>query len=215
MDNQNTHRFPYWVQFQTSPLPHCYYIQKALSCLIYTVIKGDENEVYELGNKPSIGWKLPSDSSLSAHQHVITRWRNWFCALNSIVLKRARRLPNWGKVLAQHGQRACPGWADLLSDVCPISDYCNTHIPVLQDSANAYDSCRLIPHIRQFLSSANHPDNWLTIARWSTIWLSEYYNKKPDNLTVFWKFLVLLKISDTGNSSSCRSTQINSANELL
>ena len=37
------------------------------------------------------------------------------------VLKRARCLPNWGTLLAHHGQRACPCWADLLSDTCPIS----------------------------------------------------------------------------------------------
>ncbi|WP_288967405.1 hypothetical protein, partial [uncultured Prevotella sp.] len=37
------------------------------------------------------------------------------------VLNWARCLPNWGNVLAHHGQRACPCWADLLSDGCPIS----------------------------------------------------------------------------------------------
>ena len=37
------------------------------------------------------------------------------------VLKWARCLPNWGTLLAHHGQRACPCWADLLSDTCPIS----------------------------------------------------------------------------------------------
>ena len=45
-------------------------------------------------------------------------------------------------------------------------------------------------------SSANHPDNCQTIVRRSTICLSEYYNKKPDNLTVFQQFSFLLKISD-------------------
>ena len=37
------------------------------------------------------------------------------------VLNWARCLPNWGTLLAHHGQRACPCWADLLSDTCPIS----------------------------------------------------------------------------------------------
>lgn len=49
------------------------------------------------------------------------------------------------------------------------------------------------------LSSANHPDNWLTIARQSTVCLSEGYNEKPDSLTVFENFLVILEISDMGN----------------
>ena len=46
------------------------------------------------------------------------------------VLKWARCLPNWGNVLAHHGHAACPCWADLLSDTCPIYSFCNTHIPV-------------------------------------------------------------------------------------
>ena len=37
------------------------------------------------------------------------------------VLNWARCLPNWGTLLAHHGQRACPCWAELLSDTCPIS----------------------------------------------------------------------------------------------
>ena len=37
------------------------------------------------------------------------------------VLNWARCLPNWGTLLAHHGQRACPGWAEFLSEVCPIS----------------------------------------------------------------------------------------------
>ena len=36
-----------------------------------------------------------------------------------------------------------------------------------------------------YFSSANHPDNWLTIARQSTVCLSECYDEKPDGLTVF------------------------------
>ena len=30
--------------------------------------------------------------------------------------KWARPLPNWGTTLTHHGQRACPCWADLLSE---------------------------------------------------------------------------------------------------
>ena len=55
-------------------------------------------------------------------------------------------------------------------------------------------------------SSANHPDNCLTIVRRSTICLSEYYNKKPDNLTVFQQFSFLLRISDMYNFYSYRPT---------
>ena len=43
------------------------------------------------------------------------------------------------------------------------------------------------------LPSANHPDNWLTVALQSTVCLSECYNEKPDGLTVFLKFSFLLK----------------------
>ena len=48
------------------------------------------------------------------------------------VLKWARCLPNWGNVLAHHGHGACPCWAELLSDTCPIYSFCNTHIPVFR-----------------------------------------------------------------------------------
>ena len=47
-------------------------------------------------------------------------------------MKWASCLPKWGNVLAHHGQRACPCWADLLSGVCPISWCCNTHIPIFR-----------------------------------------------------------------------------------
>ena len=52
----------------------------------------------------------------------------------------------------------------------------------------------------------NHPDNWLTIARQSTACSSEYYNKKPDDLTVLQQFLVILIISVIGNFFSYRPT---------
>ena len=97
-------------------------------------------------------------------------------------------MPNRGTLLTQQGHAAYPGWADLLSDICPISDCCNTHIPVFMILPT-----HSIPVVLQFLSSANHPDNWLTVARQSTICLSEYYNKKPDNLTVFQKFSFFTK----------------------
>jgi len=58
-----------------------------------------------------------------------------------------------------------------------------------------------ITHIRQILSSANHPDDWLTVARWLTFCLSEYYDKKnrwsdiffanlgyPENQAIFTTF---------------------------
>ena len=52
-----------------------------------------------------------------------------------------------------------------------------------------------ITHIRQILSSANHPDDWLTVARWLTSCLSEYYDKKKtDGLTFFLQISVILKI---------------------
>ena len=51
-------------------------------------------------------------------------------------------------------------------------------------------------------ASKNHPDNWLTIARQSTLCLSEHYSEKPDGLTVFWQFLILLRISDVDDFHS-------------
>ena len=99
-------------------------------------------------------------------------------------MKWASCLPKWGNVLAHHGQRACPCWADLLSDICPISSYCNTHIPVswilptqaipvvwitypqltFLSADNSYHL--IIPHIWQFLSSDNsfHQQTIQTIA---------------------------------------------------
>ncbi|WP_288176850.1 hypothetical protein, partial [Prevotella sp. CAG:592] len=69
-----------------------------------------------------------------------------------------------------------------------------------QDSANASNSRRLNSlHLTIPFASKNHPDNWLTIARWSTACLSEHYSEKPDGLTVFSQFLILLRISDIGN----------------
>ena len=59
------------------------------------------------------------------------------------------------------------------------------------------ECCRCVPSLRQghkSLSSANHPDNWLTIGWRPTICLSEYYSKKPDNLTVFEQFMLLQRI---------------------
>ena len=52
------------------------------------------------------------------------------------VLKWARCLPNRGTLLSHHGQAACPGWAELVSDTCPIHSY-------FQSSANACNSCHL------------------------------------------------------------------------
>jgi len=54
----------------------------------------------------------------------------------------------------------------------------------------------------EYLLSANHPDNRLTIVRQLTICLPEYYSGKPDNLTVFQKSSLLLRFSDMGNSYS-------------
>ena len=69
-------------------------------------------------------------------------------------------LPNMGTLLAPLGHAACPGWAELQSDKCPISWCCNTHIPVF----------RILPMhaihaIWQFLPSAKPSrqlaDSWL------------------------------------------------------
>lgn len=35
----------------------------------------------------------------------------------------ARCLPHMGKLLSQHGQAAFPGWAELLSNGCPIQAF--------------------------------------------------------------------------------------------
>ena len=59
------------------------------------------------------------------------------------------------------------------------------------------ECCRCVPRLRQghkSLSSANHPDNWLTVGWKSTICLSEYYGEKPDGLTVFEQFMLLQRI---------------------
>ena len=52
------------------------------------------------------------------------------------VLKGARCLPNWGTLLSHHGQAACPRWAELVSDTCPIHSY-------FHSSTNACNSCHL------------------------------------------------------------------------
>ena len=39
---------------------------------------------------------------------------------NTVIAFWAACLPNWGKVLTQQGHAACPCWAELLSDTCPI-----------------------------------------------------------------------------------------------
>ena len=41
------------------------------------------------------------------------------------------------------------------------------------------------------LPSANHPDNWLTVALQSTVWFLECYDEKPDGLAAFQKFFTL------------------------
>ena len=41
-----------------------------------------------------------------------------------------------GTVLAHHGHGACPGWADFVSDTCPIHSH-------LRSSANACNSIHL------------------------------------------------------------------------
>ena len=49
-----------------------------------------------------------------------------------LTKKWARCLPNWGTMLAQHGHGACPGWAELTTDSCPISSCCNIRIPAFR-----------------------------------------------------------------------------------
>ena len=161
---------------------------------------------------------MPDDFRLSWH------WTSLLLYIykgNQNYRKWASSVPMWGNVLSHHGQRACPCWADLMSGVCPISWCCNTHIPdfrILPAHAipavwitHSWHSFHLtIPHTWQFLTpdnsfhQPNHPDNRLTIARQATIYLSGHYSQKPDNLTVFRQFLVLLKISDMGNFYSYR-----------
>ena len=70
-----------------------------------------------------------------------------------------------------------------------------------------------ITHIRQILSSANHPDDWLTVARWLTFCLSEYYDKKKQMVWHFFcKSRLSWKSSDIYNFYSYLSTKINSSN---
>ena len=81
-------------------------------------------------------------------------------------MKWASSLPKWGNVLAHHGQRACPCWADLLSDICPISSYCNTHIPVFWILPTQAIPVVWIPHTWEFFSPDNsfHQQTIQTIA---------------------------------------------------
>ena len=121
------------------------------------------------------------------------------------VLKWARRLPNWGTLLAHHGQRACPGWADLLSDVCPISSYCNTNIPVFRILpthaipavwiTHSWHSFHLtIPHFWRFLTLDNsfHQQTIQTIG-WQSpdSQLSVCQNVTMKNQTI-WQFRLFL-----------------------
>ena len=119
-----------------------------------------------------------------------------------------------GTVLAQLGQRACPTWARCLPrmgrfDVRGLPNkfmlqhryFCFNPYRSLdrsgfnpnrslghsgfKDSADTCNSSHLDSrHLTIPLIWANHPDSSLTVARWPTVCLSEYYNKKPDNLTV-------------------------------
>ena len=76
------------------------------------------------------------------------------------VLKWARCLPNWGNVLAHHGHAACPCWADFVSDTCPFTESSQYMQFLSSDNSSHQQTIQM-----EFLSSANHPDNCLTIAR--------------------------------------------------
>ena len=53
--------------------------------------------------------------------HVFIGLLHYFTIMTVLYVKWARCLPNRGTLLAHHGQRACPSWAESVSDVCPIS----------------------------------------------------------------------------------------------
>ena len=61
----------------------------------------------------------------SPHYTLIHTRTQWLL----LYKKWAACLPMWGKVLTQLGQGACPCWAELLADTCPISSFCSTPIP--------------------------------------------------------------------------------------
>ena len=106
-------------------------------------------------------------------------------------------LPIMGTLLAPVGQICCQTSAQYVNVVTPIllfSEFCQ-RTQFLSLGFLSFDNSS---HLTILFSSANHPDNWLTIARQPTIYLSEYYSEKPDNLTVFQKFLFLLKIKRYG-----------------
>ena len=72
-----------------------------------------------------------------------------------IKLKIQTSSNDWGKLLSHHGHAACPGWADLVSDTCPIYSH-------LRSSANACNSIHLtIPLISK--PSRQLPDNRMTV----------------------------------------------------
>ena len=101
-------------------------------------------------------------------------------------------LPIMGNVLAPVGQIYCQTSAQYVNVVTPIllfSGFCQ-RTQFLSLGFLSFDNSS---HLTILFSSANHPDSCLTIARQPTIYLSEYYSEKPDNLTVFSEILVFTK----------------------
>ena len=109
-----------------------------------------------------------------------------------------------GTQLAQLGKAAFSSWARCLPrmgrfgsrylpDTFPFMEFSQRMQFLPSDNSSHQQTIQM-----EFLLSANHPDSWLTIARWLTICLLEYYNKKPDNLTVFFEILAFTEIQRYG-----------------
>ena len=85
------------------------------------------SELLRIKNKQ----KTPYKKQKTASSYKILSLNGLMTVLG-LYKKWARCLPNRGKLLSQQGHAACPCWAELLSDTCPISSFCSTHITVFR-----------------------------------------------------------------------------------
>ena len=80
-----------------------------------------------------------------------------------------------------------------LSDTFPFMEFSQRMQFLPSDNSSHQQTIQM-----EFLLSANHPDSWLTIARWLTICLLEYYNKKTRQSDSFSEILAFTEIQRYG-----------------
>ena len=157
----------------------------------------------------------------SPHYTLIHTRTQWLL----LYKKWAACLPNWGKVLTQLGHAACPCWAELLSDTCPIYSFGNTHIlfpgfcqrmqflsseflssneatknPLFWKSKiQASTNVRFGRILFISKPSRQSPDNRIEANYLSVRILQQ---KKPDNLTVFSVFQFFVNLGGDNSSIS-------------